>query len=326
MMVEREAPAVSQAAPDAEADLAPGRVLRGRFELIEEIGRGGLSRVFKAKDLFAERVGLYRPWVALKIIEAGPDEDPDVVALMHREARRLRDLVHPNIVRVYDMDVEGDIHFMVMEYLDGQTLAQALRSTKERKLPQHQVDRILIDVAAGLAFAHRRNVLHADIKPANVFITNSGQVKLIDFNIAYPACRARRFDAEDTVAILGRLGGVTPAYASPRRLAGEEPDEGDDIFSLAVVVHIALTGKRPFGAMNAMEARAQGLAAEIDIAIPIAARRALATALALDGKKRSASIVAFAAAYSASPGAAWLVSVPMRIVAALRLLRSKARF
>jgi serine/threonine protein kinase len=109
-----------QAAKLREEDptIAVGRILRQRFELLEEIGRGGLSRVFKARDLVAERAGLAKPVVALKIIEAGADSDPDIVALMYREARRLRDLVHPNIVRVYDMDVEGEIHFMVMEHLE----------------------------------------------------------------------------------------------------------------------------------------------------------------------------------------------------------------
>jgi len=320
-MREEKEPQTPQAAPDAESALVPGRVLRARFELIEEVGRGGLSRVFKAKDLVAERAGLFMPLVALKIIEAGPDGDPDVVALMHREARRLRDLVHPNIVRVFDMDVEGDIHFMVMEYLDGQTLARALRTAPAHKLAAHQVDRILIDVCAGLKFAHRRNILHADLKPANVFITNSGQVKLIDFNIAYPAARARRHDAEDTVAILGRLGGVTPAYASPQRLSGGEPNEGDDIFSLAVLIYIALTGKRPFGGLNALEAMEKSKPAEMNVPMSMAVRRALFKALALDDKERTASIAEFMDDFNGSPSAAWVASLPTRLKAWFRFSR-----
>jgi serine/threonine protein kinase len=305
MMVDEHLPGAPEAAIEVSRVFA-GRVLRSRFELLEEIGRGGLSRVFKAKDLVAERAGLFMPLVALKIIEAGPDSDPDVVALMHREARRLRDLVHPNIVRVFDMDVEDDIHFMVMEYLDGQTLARALRSASGHCLPPHQIERILIDVCAGLQFAHRRNILHADLKPANVFITTSGQVKLIDFNIAYPAARAPRFDAEDTVAILGRLGGVTPAYASPQRLSGEEPSEGDDIFSLAVLIYLALTGKRPFGKLNALEAREKGMAADLGVVGSAAARRGLARALALDDRERTPSIREFLLDYEGAPGAVWV--------------------
>lgn len=291
----------------APADAAlPGRILCGRFELLEEIGRGGLSRVYKAKDLVAEKIGLARPFVALKIIVADDKADPDVIALMHREARRLRELVHPNIVRVYDMNIDGDLHFMVMEYLEGQTLARALRAAPGHKLPAAQIDRIVADIGASLHHAHLNNIIHADLKPANIFITTSGQIKLIDFNIAYPAARASKEDEEDTVNILGRLGGVTPAYASPERLCGDEPTEGDDIFSLAVVLYLALTGKRPFGEGNALEAREKGMAADLPKSIPLARRMALKQALSLDDKDRMHSVAAFASAFLGSPVSAFL--------------------
>jgi serine/threonine protein kinase len=265
-----------------------------------------LSRVYKAKDLVAASVGLARPLVALKLIVADDKADPDVIALMHREARRLRELVHPNIVRVYDMNIEDDIHFMVMECLEGQTLARALRTAPDHKLVPAQVDRIVADIAASLHHAHLNNIIHADLKPANIFITTSGQLKLIDFNIAYPAARASKEDEEDTVEILGRLGGVTPAYASPERLAGDEPSEGDDIFSLAVVIHLALTGVRPFGELNALEAKEKGLAAKISRSLPLARRMALTQALSLDDKDRMHSVAAFASAYLGSPVSAFL--------------------
>jgi len=297
-------------APDGEAGpdtgFEPGRVLCSRYELIEEIGRGGLSRVFKAKDLVAAKAGLARPLVALKMIVADDQADPDVIQLMHREARRLRELVHPNIVRVYDMNIEGDIHFMVMEYLEGQTMARALRAAPNHRLPSAQVDRIVADIAASLHHAHINNIIHADLKPANIFVTSSGRIKLIDFNIAYPAARAPKEDEEDTVQILGRLGGVTPAYASPQRLAGAEPSEGDDIFSLAVVIYLAVTGSRPFGAVNALEAREQGLAAIVPRTVPLTRRMALKQALSLDDKDRMKTVAAFASAYLGSPVSALL--------------------
>lgn len=288
------------------AEVAPGRVLRQRYALLEEIGKGGLSLVFKARDLVAERAGLAKPVVALKIIVADDDVDPDIVALMYREARRLRDLVHPNIVRVHDMDVEDNIHFMVMEHLEGQTLAKALRLAEGHRLGTPQIDRLVGDIAASLHHAHSHNIIHADLKPANIFITTSGQIKLIDFNIAYPAARARKVDEEDTVEILGRLGGVTPAYASPQRLSGAEPTEGDDVFSLAVLVYVALTGKRPFGTFTALEAKDKGLEAEIPRTLPFARRMALQQALLLDDRDRMRSATAFAARYLGSPLTTWL--------------------
>lgn len=274
--------------------LEPGSLIRDRFELIEEVGRGGLSLVYKARDLVAADAGLGDATVALKIIVADKSSDPDIVALMHREARRLRDLVHANIIRVYDMDVDGDAHFMVMEFLEGRSLAKALRDTEGHKLEPAQVDRLVSDAAAALAFSHSRNVIHADLKPGNIFIEKSGQVKLIDFNIAYPVARPPKIGEEDTVQILGRLGAVTPLYASPQRLDGAEPSEGDDVFSLALITYIALTGERPFGRKTAAEAVEEKLAPAVPAGLSRARWNALSRGLALDDHDRTSSAALFA--------------------------------
>lgn len=279
----------------------PGMVLRERFEILEEIGRGGISLVFKAKDLVAENAGLANSIVAIKTIIADENADPDLVALMHREARRVRDLVHPNIVRVHDMDVEGDVHFMVMEHLQGRTLAQTLRLAKDHRLPVAQTVRIVRDIAAGLSHAHASNIIHADLKPGNIFIEATGRVRLIDFNIAYPVARPQKRDEEDTVHILGRLGAITPAYASAQRLAGAEPTEGDDVFSLAVLACIALTGERPFGALTAKEALEEGREPTISENVPWWRRRALSRALSHDDSRRTPTISQFAGEFLGDP-------------------------
>ena len=278
----------------ATPEIEPGVVLRDRFELISEIGRGGTSVVYRARDLVAARAGLADAVVALKIMVADKSSDPDIVALMHREARRLRDLVHGNIVRVYDMDVHGDAHFMVMEFLEGRSLASVLKDAPGHRLEAGQVDRLVADVSAALAFAHSRNIVHADLKPGNVFIEKSGQVKLIDFNIAYPVARPARSGEEDTAEILGRLGAVTPLYASPQRLARAEPSEGDDVFSLAVLAYIALTGERPFGAKTAQEAVQQGLVPIRPAGLARGRWNALRQGLALDDRERTPAISHFA--------------------------------
>lgn len=282
--------------------IAPGAVLRRRFELISEIGRGGHSVVYKACDRIAAGAGLNDPFVALKIIIADADADPDIIALMHREARRLRDLVHPNIVRVYDMDVEGQAHFMVMEFLDGRSFAAALKDAETRRLAMPQIDRLVGDIAAALTHAHANNIIHADLKPGNVFVERSGRVKLIDFNIAHPVARPLKEEEEDTVHILGRLGAVTPAYASPQRLAGAEPCEGDDVFSLAVLTYIALTGTRPFGGLTAAEARENEIVPEPPEGLHRTRWRALSRGLALDDHQRTPTVARFAAEFLPSTG------------------------
>jgi len=275
-------------------EIRPGAIIRDRFELIAEVGRGGLSSVYKARDLVAADAGLHDPIVALKIVVAAPSSDPDIISLMHREARRLRELVHPNIVRVFDMDVQGDAHFMIMDFLDGRSLAQALRDAPEKRLDTAQVDRLVTDVSAALAFAHSRNIIHADLKPGNVFIERTGHVKLIDFNIAYPAARPAKITEEDTVQILGRLGAVTPIYASPQRLTGAEPTEGDDVYSLAVLTYIAITGERPFGKKTAKDALREELAPERPEGLSRARWNALRRGLSLDDGLRTPTVTRFA--------------------------------
>jgi serine/threonine protein kinase len=285
--------------------IAPGAILRGRFELIAEVARGGLSHVYQARDLVAADAGFANPVVALKIVVADTGSDPDLIALMHREARRLRDLVHPNIVRVYDMDTEGKAHFMVMEYLEGQSLAKALRRAEGHKLDPSQVARLVTDIAAALSFAHSKGIVHADLKPGNVFVERSGRAKLIDFNIAYPVARPAKEGEEDTVQILGRLGAVTPLYASPQRLAGAEPSEGDDVYSLAVLTYVSLTGERPFGDRNAREAVEQGLVPAPPEGLARSRWNALRKGLALDDAQRTASAERFAAEFAGGRTFPW---------------------
>ncbi|WP_394699093.1 protein kinase [uncultured Cohaesibacter sp.] len=146
--------------------------------------------------------------------------------------------------------------------------------------------------------SHEQHLVHADIKPANVFICKNGQIKLIDFNIAFPIARLEAGD-DHTARILGRYGAVTPLYSSPQRLAGEEPSKSDDIFSLATLAYIALTGERPFGDRNAREAKEQGLAPIKPGAIPAATWRVLEKALQFGDEARMQDIREFASAFAA---------------------------
>lgn len=295
-------------------DLA--RLLRGRFQLIAEIGRGGLSRVFKARDMVAARAGLADPYVALKLIAVGKGTDPDLIALMHREARRLRDLVHPNIIRVYDMDADRRLHFMVMEYLRGHSLSHMLRVTEGHRLSLSTVERLVSEIGAALDFAHGKGIVHADLKPGNVFLETSGRIKLIDFNIAYPVARPLKTREEDTIAILGRLGALTPAYASPQRLAGAEPGTGDDVFSLGVIAYLALTGKRPYmpDARAAADAQATPAPARPE-GLPNGRWRALQRAISLDDEIRTTAVSEFVRDFAGetSATARWWSRIARRV-------------
>lgn len=272
----------------------PGAIIRGRYLLGQEIGRGGLTVVHEATDLVAADADLADSAVALKIVEADRKTDPDTLKLLHREGRRLRELVHANIVRVHDMDSQGRVHFMVMERLEGRSLARVLREAKGNRLSRAQVDRLVADIASALALAHGRGVVHADLKPGNIFIETTGRLKLIDFNIAYPVARAPKTDEEDTLAILGRLGAVTPRYASPQRLAGADPCPADDVFSLAIVTYIALAGRHPFAEKTPAEAAREGLVPEPPEGLDPAYWDALRRAMAFDDAHRTGSVEAFA--------------------------------
>lgn len=301
-MTDKHIAAAKALAPiEDKPPLHPSRLLRGRFQLISEIGRGGLSRVYKARDMVAVQAGLGDPYIALKVIASGNGTDPDLIALMHREARRLRDLVHPNIVRVFDMDAEGRFHFMIMEYLEGHSLGRALREADGNKLSERRIDKLVTDIASALHFAHSRGIIHADLKPGNVFIETSGRIKLIDFNIAYPVARPMKTREEDTVAILGRLGALTPVYASPQRLSGAEPGTGDDVFSLGLMVYLALTGTRPFNTRDAKLAAEAGLIPQRPDGLSSWRWRALRNAISLDDKERTSSVEKFARDFTGGP-------------------------
>ncbi|WP_319531149.1 protein kinase [uncultured Cohaesibacter sp.] len=143
--------------------LEVGAVLRQRFEILSHIGKGAHTDVYQARDLIAHQAGIPDSDVALKVLKMEPDTDPDIVHLIHREARRLRNLIHPNIVRVFDMDIDrheaGDRHYMVMELLQGHTLAKALSAAPSHRLDPSLVEQFVQSIAAALACSHTSNIL-----------------------------------------------------------------------------------------------------------------------------------------------------------------------
>ncbi len=211
-----------------------GQVFSKRYELERQIGRGGMADVWLARDeLLGRRV-------AVKILHSEFARDPSFVERFRREAQSAANLNHPNIVAVYDWGEEGDTYFIVMEYVEGQSLRDVLR-TYERLVPT-EAARIAADMADALSVAHRSGVVHRDVKPANVLITPRGEVKVTDFGIA-------RAEASGELTRTGSVMG-TATYFSPEQAQGQVLDGRSDVYALGVVLYEMVTGRPPFVADN----------------------------------------------------------------------------
>lgn len=283
-------------APSVPPPLPPGTVLSGRFYIHSVLGTGGMSTVYEATADTARRRELGAPPlpVALKLMNVAPAWWSDAVILIHREAHRLKQLEHPNIVRVYGSDWDGNAHFLVMELLTGCTLAQVHRDAGGGALGWSFIARVVEAIGAALAHAHANGVVHGDLKPGNIFICSDGAIKLLDFGTAQAISNRRSVDSEEaTRHFLDRLGVVTPAYASPEMLRGEPADPRDDIFGLAVIVYGMLTGRHPFDKKTADAAEMEGLQPRRPAALDHARWRALQAALAFDRGGRTAKTMDF---------------------------------
>ncbi len=283
----------AQLAASSEPVKGPGDVLNGRFELMTCIGSGGMSTVYKALDRRKLEADDRNPYVAVKVLNIEFRAHPDSLIALQREAKKCQSLAHPNIVRVYDFDRDGSTVFMTMEYLSGKSLAQTLRAPKFQGMPEPDAMRILEGMAHALSFAHDNGIIHADFKPANVILTDAGPVKVIDFGIAR-AFQRGDVDMEATRFDPGSLGALTPTYASPEMLEHREPSPQDDVYALACITYEMLTGRHPFGRMQATEARDGGLQVERRN-LTRRQWKALRSALAFDRALRTPSVQRFVA-------------------------------
>lgn len=205
-------------------------VLGNRYEILEHVGSGGMADVYKAHDIVLDRI------VAVKILHSQLASDEDFLRKFQQEARGAAGLSHPNIVSIYDVGEENDRHYIVMEYIAGETLKNLIQ--REGALPVDVSLRIAREIACALAHAHAHNLVHCDIKPHNILVTADGRVKVADFGIA-------RAISSTTMTYDGNVVGSVH-YFSPEQAKGTKITPKSDIYSLGIVLYEMLTGRLPF--------------------------------------------------------------------------------
>ncbi|MBN3818039.1 protein kinase [Paraburkholderia sp. Se-20369] len=277
---------------DGERVKGIGDTLNGRFVLEACLGVGGMGTVYKALDLRKLEASDRKPHIAIKVLNVQFRGQPTSLIALQREARKAQTLAHRNIVTVYDFDRDGPLVYLTMEYLSGKPLSKVLRAPGFAGMPLDAALPIIAGMGQALAYAHERGFVHCDFKPANVFITDSGEVKVIDFGIARVFQR-RDEDPDVTVFDPASLGGITPAYASPEMFEHREPDPRDDVYALACVTYELLAGRHPFKRLSATQARSDNLRPERLPGLDRTQWRTLSAALSFDRATRTPGINPF---------------------------------
>ena len=207
-----------------------GKVLGGRYEIIEKIGGGGMALVYKA------RCQLLNRYVAVKVLRDEFTNDEEFIKKFRHESQAAASLSHPNIVNIYDVGSEDNIYYIVMEYIKGKTLKEII--TENGKLTPERTINYSIQIAEALQHAHNNHIVHRDIKPHNIMVTDDGRIKVTDFGIARAVTSTTM---TNTSSVIGSVH-----YFSPEQARGKFTDEKSDIYSLGIVMYEMITGKVPF--------------------------------------------------------------------------------
>jgi len=219
------------AQPQPQPQPSQQYLLNKRYRLLSPIGAGGMAVVYKAQDLALGRL------VAVKILREPLTGDPDFLARFQQEARAAANLAHPNIVTVHDFGRDGGRNYIVMEYIEGKDLKTLIKDGSPFKV-ERALD-LIIQICAGIGYAHRAGLVHCDVKPQNILVTADGRVKVTDFGIARALATLQ--PGETTDIVWG-----SPQYYSPEQAAGEAPTPASDVYSIGVVLYEMLAGRLPF--------------------------------------------------------------------------------
>lgn len=213
-------------------------ILNGRYRLISQHGSGGMAVIYKAQDIALGRT------VAVKILRPSLTSDPTFIVRFQNEARSIANLTHPNIVTVHDVGSDGPTHYMVMEFIEGQDLKKIIRA--QGALSVERALTFAIGICAGIGFAHRAKIVHADIKPQNVLITRDDIVKITDFGIAQALSDTQ--PQQRASVVWG-----SPHYFAPEQAMGDKPTAAADVYAIGIVIFEMLTGRLPYVGANQQE-------------------------------------------------------------------------
>jgi len=251
--------------------LGIGQVLHGRYVIESQLGSGRMGTVYKALDRSRSEHTETDAYVAIKVLHQ--TLGPDAPAKLRREFYCVQALAHPSVVKVYELHLDQEFPFFTMELIDGENLPSVIQRFHPLPLPRAYVWPVIRDVGAGLVHAHERRVIHGDLKPQSVMITNHGELRILDFGTAGETAMA-----------------LTPAYASCELLEGREPDPRDDLFALACLSYELLAGEHPFQQRRSTEARTLKMTPRRPAALSGRQWKALTAALAWDRENRPASV------------------------------------
>jgi serine/threonine protein kinase len=212
-------------------DIPDDFILSDRYQILDHIGTGGMADIYHARDLNLQRE------VAIKLLRDSLIEDPSFQARFLQEARSAANLVHPNIVTIFDFGYDADRYYIIMEYVPGMDLKKLLE--RRDVLPVAEALDIMIQACSGIGYAHRAGLVHCDIKPQNILVSTDGRVKITDFGIARALALIQPDERADTIW-------GSPFYLSPEQAAGKPPSPASDVYALGVTFYEMLAGKPPF--------------------------------------------------------------------------------
>lgn len=281
-------------APPAAGPLPVGAILSGRFALTAILGQGATATVYRATDLYTCHAHETPVEVAVKIGREADHHRGSLWQRMMHEGAVLRTVKHPNIPCVHGVGEAGTRPFLALDFLPGRTLAAILRERAGLGLDRSVAVRIALDLGEALEAVHRHGLIHGDIKPGNVIVRPDGRAGLIDFAAAQ-TYRPRGIGGTRAEPFHNGGDDLTPAYASPWRLAGDPPDPRDDMFSLALLAYAMLYGRHPFGGRPCLDAEAEGAAPVRPPDVGGARWAVLRSALAMDSIARPSGAARFAA-------------------------------
>lgn len=269
--------------------LKAGSVIRNRFVIQKTLGSGGMGAVYRALDLRKQEAGDDDAYIAIKLLAGAFQHHKEAFVTLQREAKKTQVLAHPNIVTVYDFDRDDDLIYITMEELKGYSLSDYIKGKADRKLSEKESISIIDQLAKGLSYAHSKGIVHSDLKPANIFITEKGTAKILDFGIARAANEEIYKDSFDA----GKLGALTFAYASLEMIESKPPHPSDDIYALGIIACELLHGSHPYGRKDAKHVDLKNIKpAKLKIKNPFL-RRSLYRSIATKRQDRTANASEF---------------------------------